>query len=280
MMKENSKIIRNIFVYLLLSIWAILVLFPFFWMILTSFKSYAAYNSETTPQFFVLHPTFENYISAWTVAKLGQYMANTLIFSLTTTLLMVLISLLAAFAFARLDFKGKNVVFVLFLAMMMVPNELVIITNYVSIVNLDWRNTFTGLILPSILSVFYIYLLRQNFMQVSDDIYFAAKVDGTSDFKYLWKILVPLSKPTIITITILKLIECWNSYVWPRLITTDKDFYLVSNGIQLIKEQSMGKADIPGMMAAVVCVSLPLLILFVAFRKQIMSGVARSGSKG
>ena len=139
-----------------------------------------------------------------------------------------------------------------FLAMMMIPNELVIITNYVSIVHLDWRNTFVGLILPSILSVFYIYLLRQNFLQVSDDIYFAAKIDGTSDLKYLFKVLLPLSKPTIFTITILKLIECWNSYVWPRLITTDKDFYLVSNGIQLIKEQSMGKADIPGMMAAVV----------------------------
>lgn len=279
-MKDKNKVFRNILVYILLSVWAILVVFPFFWMILTSFKTYSAYNSETTPQFFVLKPTFENYISAWTVAKLGQYMLNTIIFSITTTLLMVFVSLLAAFAFARLNFRGKNVVFVLFLAMMMVPNELVIITNYVSIVNLDWRNTFTGLILPSVLSVFYIYLLRQNFMQVSDDVYFAAKVDGTSDFNYLWKILVPLSKPTIITITILKLIECWNSYVWPRLITTDKDFYLVSNGIQLIKEQSMGKADVPGMMAAVVCVSLPLLLLFIAFRKQIMSGVARSGSKG
>ncbi|MDE6655846.1 MAG: carbohydrate ABC transporter permease [Anaeroplasmataceae bacterium] len=279
-MKDRKNIIRNIVVYIILSIWAILVLFPFFWMILTSFKTYAGYNSETTPKFFTAQLTIENYISAWTVAKLGQYMLNTVIFAVTTTLLMVFVSLLAAFAFARLDFKGKNVVFVLFLAMMMIPNELVIITNYVSIVNLDWRNTFTGLILPSVLSVFYIYLLRQNFMQVSDDIYFAAKIDGTSDFKYLWKILVPLSKPTIITITILKLIECWNSYVWPRLITTDKDFYLVSNGIQLIKEQSMGKADIPGMMAAVVCVSMPLLILFIIFRKQIMSGVARSGSKG
>ncbi|MDE7213835.1 MAG: carbohydrate ABC transporter permease [Anaeroplasmataceae bacterium] len=279
-MKDKAKIIRNILVYILLTVWAIFVIFPFFWMILTSFKTYTAYNSETTPQFIVLKPTFENYISAWTVAKLGQYMVNTLVYSITTTFLMVIVSLLAAFAFARLEFRGKNVAFVLFLAMMMVPTELVIITNYVSIVKLDWRNTFTGLILPSILSVFYIYLLRQNFMQVSDDVYFAAKVDGTSDFMYLWKILVPLSRPTIITITILKLIECWNSYVWPRLITTDKDFYLVSNGIQLIKEQSMGKADIPGMMAAVVCVSLPLLLLFVAFRKQIMSGVARSGSKG
>ena len=149
-----------------------------------------------------------------------------------------------------------------------------------SIVHLDWRNTFVGLILPSILSVFYIYLLRQNFLQVSDDIYFAAKIDGTSDLKYLFKVLLPLSKPTIFTITILKLIECWNSYVWPRLITTDKDFYLVSNGIQLIKEQSMGKADIPGMMAAVVCVSVPILLLFLIFRKQIMNGVARRGTKG
>ncbi len=207
-------------------------------------------------------------------------MLNTILFSVTTTGLMVIVSLFAAFAFARLDFKGKNLVFVLFLAMMMIPNELVIITNYVSIVHLDWRNTFVGLILPSILSVFYIYLLRQNFLQVSDDIYFAAKIDGTSDLKYLFKVLLPLSKPTIFTITILKLIECWNSYVWPRLITTDKDFYLVSNGIQLIKEQSMGKADIPGMMAAVVCVSVPILLLFLIFRKQIMNGVARSGTKG
>lgn len=280
MKKDKSLIIRNIIFYCILGFWAIITLFPFFWMILTSFKSYAAYNSETTPQFLTLHPTFENYISIWTASRLGYYMLNTLIFAVTTTMLMVFVSLLAAFAFARLDFKGKNIVFTLFLAMMMIPNELVIITNYVTAVNMDWRNTFTGLVLPSILSVFYIYLLRQNFMQVSDDIYFAAKVDGTSDFKYLWKILVPLSKPTIITITILKLIECWNSFVWPRLITTEKDYYLVSNGIQIIKEQSMGKADIPSMMAAVVCVSLPLLLLFVAFRKQIMSGVARTGSKG
>lgn len=275
-----AKNIRKSIIYIILIIWSLIVIFPFFYMILTSFKSYSSYNSETTPQFVLTNPTFENYIKAWTVSKLGRYMLNTVIFSVTTTLLMLIVSLLAAFAFARLEFKGKNIVFVLFLAMMMIPSELVIITNYVSIVNLNLRNTFVGLILPSILSIFYIYLLRQNFMQVSDNIYYAAKVDGTSDFKYLWTILVPLSKPTIITIVILKLIECWNSYVWPRIITTDKDFYLVSNGIELIKEASLGKADIPGMMAAVVCVSLPLLILFIIFRKQIMSGVSRNASKG
>lgn len=279
-MDEKRRILRKTIIYIFLVIWAILVLFPFYWMIITSFKTYAAYNAETTPRFVAIPPTFENYISVWTVSKLGGYMLNTVIFSVTTTVLMVFVSILAAFAFARLEFRGKNIVFVVFLAMMMIPNELVIITNYVTIVNLDWRNTFVGLILPSILSVFYIYLLRQNFMQVSDDIYHAAKVDGASDRKYLFKILLPLSKPTIFTITILKLIECWNSYVWPRLITTDKDFSLVSNGIQLIKEQSMGKADIPGMMAAVVCVSLPILLLFIIFRKQIMSGVARNGTKG
>ncbi len=275
-----AKNIRKTIVYIILVIWALIVLFPFFYMLLTSFKTYSSYNSETTPQFVLTNPTFENYIKAWTVSKLARYMLNTIIFSLTTTLLMLIVSLLAAFAFARLEFKGKNIVFVLFLAMMMIPSELVIITNYVTIVNLDLRNTFVGLIFPSILSIFYIYLLRQNFMQVSDNIYYAAKVDGTSDFKYLWAILVPLSKPTIITIVILKLIECWNSYVWPRIITTDKDFYLVSNGIELIKESSLGKADIPGMMAAVVCVSLPLLILFIIFRKQIMSGVVKNVSKG
>lgn len=274
------SVIRKTLIYILLTVWGILILFPFYWMLLTSFKSYSAYNSETVPQFITLSPTFENYVSAWTASNLGKYLINTVLFAVTTTFLMVIISLLAAFAFARLEFRGKNLVFTLFLAMMMIPNELIIITNYVTIVNLDWRNTFTGLILPSVLSIFYIYLLRQNFMQVPDDMYLAAKIDGTSDLKYLCRILIPLSKPTIITITILKLIECWNSFVWPRAITTNDNYFLVSNGIQIIKESSMGKADIPGMMAAVVCVSLPLMLLFVLFRKQIMSGVARSGSKG
>ena len=187
---------------------------------------------------------------------------------------------MAAFAFARLDFKGKNIVFVVFLSLMMIPNELVIITNFVTITNLDLRNTFSGLILPSVTSVFYIYLLKENFEQIPDSLYYAAKVDGTSDLKYLWKVMLPISKPTLVTVTILKVIECWNSYVWPRLITDDEAYYLVSNGIQEIRENGFGRENIPAMMAAVTVISLPLILLFLLFRRKIMEGVVRGGTKG
>ncbi len=193
---------------------------------------------------------------------------------------MLVVITLAAFAFARLQFAGRDIVFTLFLALMMIPNELVVITNFTTITNLELRNTFTGLILPSVTSVFYIYLLRENFAQIPDELYYAAKVDGTSDLRYLRKVMIPICRPTLVTITILKIIECWNSYVWPRLITDDADYYLVSNGIQEIRENGFGRANIPAMMAAVVVISLPLVILFLLFRKQIMSGVARGGTKG
>lgn len=280
---KSSKITNTIFhvvVYVLLSIWALIVLFPFYWMILTAFKSFASYSSETIPRFFVLNPTLENFKMAFMEVDLARYMFNTLIFSLGTTFLMLIVVILAAFAFARLEFKGKKILFTFFLSLMIIPNELVIITNYVTVVNLDWRNTFMGLIFPSVMSIFYIYLLRQTFMQVPDEIYYAAKVDGTSDFKYLCKVLVPLAKPTIISITVLKLIECWNSYVWPRLITTKKEYFLVSNAIEYIKSNGFGRENIPAMMAAVTIVSIPLIIVFLVFRKQIMSGVAKSGLKG
>jgi multiple sugar transport system permease protein len=187
---------------------------------------------------------------------------------------------LAAFGFARLSFRGKNAAFVVFLSLMMIPNELVIITNYVTITNLDLRNTFMGLILPSVTSVFYIYLLKESFSQVPDELYRAAKVDGTSDLKYLMKVMLPICRPTVISVTVLKIIECWNSYVWPRLITDESAYYLVSNGIQEIRENGFGRENIPAMMAAVVVISLPLIILFLIFRKQIMSGVSRGGLKG
>ena len=277
---KRLKIIRNIVIYFFLIIWAIMVLFPFFWMVLTSIKSLAEYNAEQLPKFYSSSPTFENYVTAFQAVNMLRYMLNTLIYAVTTTFLMVILCILAAFAFARLNFKGKEVVFTIFLAMMMIPNELVIITNYQTAVNLGLRNTYVGLILPSVLSVFYIYLLRQNFMQVPDSMYYAARVDGCNDFKYLYKILIPLSKPTIVTITILKLIECWNSYVWPRLISTKDEYYLVSNAIQVIKAQGFGRDNIPAMMAAVVCISIPLIVIFVIFRKQIMSGVAKTGTKG
>ena len=266
--------------YLLLSIWAVVVLFPFYWMVLTSFKSYGAYNGERTPVFFTLSPTLGNYENAFTAVPLLGYLLNTLIFSVITTAAMVVVSTLAAYAFARLKFKGKNLVFGLFLSMMMIPTELVVITNFVTITNWDMRNSFLGLILPSITSVFYIYLLKENFEQVPEELYKAAKVDGTSDLKYLWKVMIPICKPTLVTITILKLIECWNSYVWPRLITDDPAYYLVSNGIQEIRENGFGRENIPAMMAAVVVISVPLILLFLAFRKKIMEGVSQGGTKG
>ena len=272
--------LKKTLIYVLLTLWALIVLFPFYWMILTSVKSYGSYNAEYIPSFFTLSPTIQNYVDAFTTVSLGKYLLNTFIFTAITTALMVVVSTLAAFAFARLEFKGKNLAFTLFLSLMMIPNELVVITNFVTITNLNLRNTFTGLILPSVTSVFYIYLLKENFAQVPDELYYAAKVDGTPDLRYLWKVMIPICKPTLITIAILKVIECWNSYVWPRLITDDSRYFLVSNGIQEIRENGFGRENIPAMMAAVVVISLPLIILFLVFRKKIMAGVARGGTKG
>ncbi len=272
--------VRSTAVHILLSLWAVIVLFPFYWMVLTSVKSYSAYNSEYIPKFFTLSPTLQNYVDAFTAVPLGRYFTNTLVFTLITTLLMLAVITLAAFAFARLEFKGKRLAFTLLLSLMMIPNELVIITNFVTITDLGLRNTFTGLILPSVTSVFYIYLLKENFAQIPDELYYAAKVDGTSDFKYLTKVMIPICSPTMITIVILKVIECWNSYVWPRLITDDENYFLVSNGIQAIRESGFGRENIPAMMAAVVVISVPLIALFLIFRNKIMDGVSRGGTKG
>ena len=291
-MKEVSNLDRQIrrgklqstvtavLVYLVLVIWALIVLFPFYWMLLSSVKSYSAYNSESVPKFYTLMPTFQNYKDAFTAVPLARYFGNTFLFTFATTALMMVVIVFAAFAFARLEFVGKRVTFALFLSLMMIPNELVIITNFVTITNLGLRNTFTGLILPSVTSVFYIYLLKENFEQVPEELYRAAKVDGTSDLKYLLKVLLPICKPTVVTIIILKVIECWNAYVWPRLITDDEKYYLVSNGIQEIRENGFGRENVPAMMAAVVVVSIPLILLFLLFHKKIMEGVSRGGTKG
>ncbi len=277
---KTRQRVLNIVVYTLLTVWGLVVLFPFYWMVLSSLKSYSAYNSEYIPKFYTLSPTLQNYVDAFTTVPLAGYLLNTLIFTLITTAIMLVVTILAAFAFARLDFKGKDLAFTLFLSLMMIPNELVIITNFVTITNLDMRNTFLGLILPSVTSVFYIYLLRENFAQIPDQLYYAAKVDGTSDLKYLCKVMIPICKPTLVTITILKVIECWNSYVWPRLITDDQSYFLVSNGIQEIRENGFGRENIPAMMAAVVVISIPLIVLFLIFHKKIMEGVSRGGTKG
>lgn len=277
---QVKGIVRKVVTYAFLGICALVVLFPFYWMVLTSIKSFSDYNGEMVPKLFTLRPTLENYITAFREVELGRYMINTVIFAVVTTIVMVIVAVLAAYAFARLNFKGKDLLFTLFLSLMIIPNELVIITNYVTIVNLNLRNTYTGLVVPSIMSVFYIYLLRQTFMQVPDELYYAAKVDGTTDFNYLLKVLVPIARPTLVSILILKVIECWNSFVWPRLITTNSKYYLVSNAIEEIKSNGFGRENIPAMMAAVVIVSVPLLVIFLVFRKQIMTGVSRSGIKG
>ena len=277
---RHRRTVKNVLTYGMLTFWGLLVLFPFYWMILTALKSYGVYSAEQVPSFIVTNPTVENFIDAFSKVPLADYFLNTLIFTLTTTAIMLVVIIPAAYAFARIDFKGKNIVFTPFLSLMMIPNELVIITNYVTITNLDMRNTFMGLILPSVMSVFYVYLLKENFAQVPEELYLAAKVDGTSDFKYMWKVMLPICKPTVITITILKVIECWNSYVWPRLITDEEAYYLVSNGIQAIRESGFGRENIPAMMAAVVVISVPLVVLFLLFRKKIMAGVARGGTKG
>lgn len=284
--KKSTKISKaagitgKVLVYGFLGFWGLIVLFPFYWMIVTSIKAVSDYNGEVKPEIIPSNPVLDNYASALSDGLLGNAILNTVLFSLVSTAIMVIVIILAAFAFARLQFKGKNILFTFLLSLMIIPNELVIITNYVTIVNLNLTNTFIGLVMPSIMSIFYIYLLRQSFMQVPDEIYRAAKIDGTSDFKYMWKVLVPIAKPTIISIIILKLIECWNSYVWPRLITTEKDKYLISNAIEYIKSNGFGRENIPAMMAAVVIVSIPIIIVFLLFRKQIMTGVAKSGLKG
>ena len=277
---KNKHLLKKMCIHVFLAFWALVVLFPFYWMVLTSFKSYGSYNSEYIPKLFVSSPTLENYISAFSEVNLAGYFGNTVLFTVITTGIMLFVTILAAYAFARLKFKGKNIVFTLFLSLMMIPNELVVITNFVTITNWNLRNTFMGLILPSITSVFYIYLLKENFEQVPEELYKAAKVDGLSDWEYLWKVLLPVCSPTVVTITILKVIECWNSYVWPRLITDNEKYYLVSNGIQEIRENGFGRENIPAMMAAVVVISIPLIILFLLFHNKIMEGVKRGGTKG
>ena len=280
--KKDKSFAKRAIVSTLLGIWALIVLFPFYYMLITSLKDYPTYSAETSilSKIFVKSPTMESYAFAMNAVSLGKYFMNTLVFTLITTAIMLIVTVLASYGFARINFKGKNIVFTAFLSMMMIPAELVVITNFITITNMDLRNTFMGLILPSITSVFYIYLLKENFQQVPNELYYAAKVDGTADLKYLFKVMIPICQPTIVTVTILKVIECWNSYVWPRLITDDEAYYLVSNGIQAIRESGFGRDNVPAMMAAVVVVSVPLILLFLIFRNKIMEGVARGGTKG
>ena len=275
-----SGIFGTILKYAFLIIVAITVLFPFYWMIISSLKSFSEYSAPI-PTFWPKQIMWSNYAKAFSVGNLGVLFKNTVIVGLISTVLSLVITVLAAFAFARLEFKGKNLLFAGLLATMMIPGEMFTITNYVTVVKFGWLNTYTALIVPFLVSVFYIYLLRQNFMQIPNELYLAAKVDGTSDLKYLWKVMIPLALPTLISITILKMMGAWNSYVWPRLVANDELHQLVSNGLRnAFTDSSSGQTNYPVQMAAVVIVSAPLFLVFVFLRKYIMKGVSRSGIKG
>ncbi|MBR3874960.1 MAG: carbohydrate ABC transporter permease [Clostridia bacterium] len=265
--------------YLFLGLMALVVLFPFYWMIISSLKTLEEYRMST-PTFWPRVIMLSNYLDAFTTANLGRLFLNTMYVGLVSTLLSLVITILTAFAFARLEFKGKETLFALLLATMMIPGELFTITNYSTVTNLGWINTYTVLIVPFLVSVFYIYLLRQNFLQIPNELYLAAKVDGTSDWKYLWRVMVPLALPTLISITILKMMGAWNSYIWPRLVANDDAHRMITNGLRNAFTETTGDVNYPVQMAAVALVSAPLFLVFVFLRKYIMSGVSRSGIKG
>ena len=265
--------------YLFLAVMALIVLFPFYWMIISSLKTLDEYRMST-PTFWPRVIMLTNYLDAFTTASLGRLFMNTMYVGLVSTLLSLVITILTAFAFARLEFKGKETLFALLLATMMIPGELFTITNYSTVTDLGWINTYTVLIVPFLVSVFYIYLLRQNFLQIPNELYLAAKVDGTSDWKYLWKVMVPLALPTLISITILKMMGAWNSYIWPRLVANDEAHRMITNGLRNAFTETTGDVNYPVQMAAVALVSAPLFLVFVFLRKYIMSGVSRSGIKG
>ena len=266
-------------VYAFLILMAMVVLFPFYWMIISSLKTLEEYRMSV-PTFWPQQMMLSNYADAFTTANLGTLFINTMIVGVISTLLSLVITVLSAFAFARLEFKGRETLFALLLATMMIPGELFTITNYSTVTKLGWLNTYTVLIVPFLVSVFYIYLLRQNFLQIPNELYLAAKVDGTSDLKYLWKVMIPLSLPTLISITILKMMGAWNSYIWPRLVANDEAHRLITNGLRNAFTDSSGDVNYPVQMAAVALVSAPLFLVFVFLRKYIMAGVSRSGIKG
>jgi len=273
------KVLGQTLTYAFLIIMALIVLFPFYWMLISSVKSLDEYRMST-PTFWPQVILLSNYVDAFTTASLGRLFANTLLVGLVSTILSLFITIVTAFAFARLEFKGKNLLFAGLLATMMIPGELFTITNYSTVTTFGWINTYTVLIVPFLVSVFYIYLLRQNFLQVPNELYLAAKVDGTSDWKFLWKVMVPLSLPTLISITILKMMGAWNSYIWPRLVANDEAHRLITNGLRNAFTETSGDVNYPVQMAAVTIVSIPLFLVFVFLRKYIMSGVSRSGIKG
>ncbi len=271
----------KVLTYAFLILMAIIIIFPFYWMIISSLKTIEEYRLAI-PTLFPNYIDGKNYLEVFTNENLllGKLFGNTLYVGIVSTILSLIITVLSAFAFARLEFKGKKALFAFLLATMMIPGELFTITNFQTVFHFGWMNTFTVLIVPFLVSVFYIYLLRQNFLQIPNELYLAAKVDGTTDLKYLWKVMIPLSLPNLISITILKMMGAWNSYMWPRLVANDSAHRLITNGLRTAFTDASGNTDIPVQMAAVAVVSLPLFLVFVFLRKYIMKGVSRSGIKG
>ena len=288
------KILGLVLTYTFLGIMALIVLFPFYWMIISSLKSIEEYRlsvptflpgskiTNANGQIIDYDVMWGNYASAFTAANLGQFFVNTLYVGIISTVLSLVITVLTAFVFARLEFKGKNLLFAGLLATMMIPGEMFTISNYQTVKMLVWEGKFIVLIVPFLVSVFYVYLLRNNFMQIPNELYYAAKVDGTSDLKYLWKVMIPLALPTLISITILKMMGSWNSYMWPRLVANDDLHKLITNGLrgEAFTDANTKEVDYPRQMAAVAIVSAPLFLVFIFLRKYIMKGVSRSGIKG
>ena len=277
--QKIRTVLAKMGVYLFLLVMALIVLFPFSWMIISSLKTNNEYR-QAIPTFLPNEVRWSNYSDAFTTGSLSDLFMNTLYVGVVSTILSLIITVLSAFAFARLEFKGKETVFGALLATMMLPGELFTITNYITVSDLGWMHSFTALIVPFLVSIFYIYLLRQNFMQIPNELYLAAKVDGTTDLKYLWKVMIPLALPTLISITILKMMGAWNSYVWPKLVANDEAHQLITNGLRNAFTDVDGTANIPVQMAAVAIVSAPLFLVFLLLRKYIMQGVSRSGIKG
>lgn len=283
-----GHIITTTIVYILLIALALIVIFPFYWMIITSLKS----NSEVeqiNQTFFPSIVMWSNYVYVFDSFDFLKYMKNTIVVAIFSTAGTLITTIFAAFAFARLKFKGREPLFLVFLMTMMIPGEMMVISNYITVAAFGWIGTgqtltkaYLAMIVPFLVSVFHIYLLRQNFKQIPNELYLAAKVDGKSDWKFLWRVMVPLAAPTLISITILKFMGTWNSYVWPNLVTNSDDFRLISNGLRgsSFTDADIGKTSYGYQMAATVLVTVPLFLLFVFFRKYIMRGVGRAGIKG
>ena len=305
MLYKGQKIFTQVLLYAFLTLFGLFIVFPFFYMVVTSMKSEILYDSEAARKLISLVPQFEsvyglndqgNFVRTWQLFdnyrivldssnNFFVYYMNTIIVSVVSTAFTVVTAVLAAFAFARLEFKGKNLLFTIILATMMVPGEMMVITNFQTAATWGWQNTYAALIFVHGVSVFYIFYLRQTFQQIPNELFLAAKVDGYGHFRYLWRVMVPIGMPTIVTIIILSLMGSWNAFIWPNLIASGTNptfghtMRVVSNGLMSLFQGEYSSEDTIKVAASMV-ITLPLFVFFLIFRKFIMRGVSRSGIKG